>query len=81
MRCDIIAEGILQAVSKTRLQIPLVVRLQGTNVNEAKAMIRQSKLRVFNCDDLDQAATKAVLLARIVDLANTANVSIIINDQ
>ena len=81
MRCDIIAEGILRAVSKTNLQIPLIIRLQGTKVDEAKNMIRKSNLRVFNCDDLDQAAAKAVILAKIVDLAKSANIGITINDH
>lgn len=81
MRCDIIAEGILQAVSKTKLEIPLVVRLQGTNVNEAKAMIRNSKLRVFNCDELDQAAAKAVILSKIMELAKSADVDVSIKEK
>ena len=79
MRCDVIAEGILQAVSKTGLKIPMVVRLQGTNVNEAKAMIRSSNLRVFNCDELDQAAAKAVILAKIMELAKSADLNVSIN--
>lgn len=81
MRCDIIAEGILQAVSKTKLEIPLVVRLQGTSVNEAKAMIRNSKLRVFNCDELDQAAAKAVILSKIMELAKSADVNVSIKEN
>lgn len=81
MRCDIIAEGILQAVNKIKLEIPLVVRLQGTNVNEAKLMIRNSKLRVFNCDELDQAAAKAVILSKIMELAKSADISISIKEN
>lgn len=81
MRCDVIAEGILQAVNQAKLKIPMVVRLQGTNVHEAKAMIRASNLRVFNCDELDQAAAKSVILAKIMELAKSADLEVSINNQ
>lgn len=80
MRCDIIAEGILNAVKSDKLRVPLVVRLLGTNMQEAKEMIAKSKLEVFACDDLDEAAKKAVSLAKIVELANSANVKVVIGD-
>ena len=56
MRCDIIAQGIIQAVSTLQLHIPIVVRLQGTKVEDAKALIAASGLRILACDDLDEAA-------------------------
>ena len=60
MRCDIIAEGIVQATKELELKIPLVVRLQGTKEQEAKEIIRKSGLKIFAFDGLDEAAKKAV---------------------
>jgi len=60
MKCDVIAEGVLQAVKETNLQVPLVVRLEGTNVDEGKAIIANSGLNVIPADDLDDAAQKIV---------------------
>ncbi|UYV72670.1 SUCLA2, partial [Cordylochernes scorpioides] len=56
MRCDIIAEGIVLAAEMLDLKIPIVVRLQGTRVDDAKAIIGSSKLRILACDNLDEAA-------------------------
>ena len=60
MRCDIIAEGVLAAVKEVGLKVPLVVRLEGTNVEEGKAILRQSGLNVIAANDLDDAAKKVV---------------------
>src|SRR5437867_11433175 len=60
MRCDVIAEGVVAAVSDVGLRVPLVVRLEGTNVNEGKAIIRNSGLNVISADDLEDAARKIV---------------------
>jgi succinyl-CoA synthetase beta subunit len=60
MRCDIIAEGILAAVKEVGLKVPLVVRLEGTNVEQGKAILRDSGLDVIAADDLDDAARKIV---------------------
>ena len=60
MRCDIIAEGVIAAVKEVGLQVPLVVRLEGTNVKEGKAILNQSGLDVISADDLDDAAQKIV---------------------
>jgi len=62
MRCDVIAQGIIQAVSTLKLNIPIVVRLQGTKVEDAKALIATSGLRILACDDLDDAAKMVSLL-------------------
>jgi succinyl-CoA synthetase beta subunit len=60
MRCDIIAEGILAAVREVGLQVPLVVRLEGTNVELGKKIIAESGLNVIAGDDLSDAAKKIV---------------------
>ncbi|WP_423065995.1 ADP-forming succinate--CoA ligase subunit beta [Devosia sp. CN2-171] len=60
MRCDIIAEGVIAAVKEVGLQVPLVVRLEGTNVKEGKAILNSSGLDVISADDLDDAAQKIV---------------------
>ncbi len=60
MKCDIIAEGVVAAVKEVGLKVPLVVRLEGTNVDEGKKIIRESKLNVLPADDLDDAAQKIV---------------------
>jgi succinyl-CoA synthetase beta subunit len=60
MKCDIIAEGVLAAVREVGLQVPLVVRLEGTNVELGKKIIKDSGLNVIPADDLDDAAKKIV---------------------
>lgn len=60
MRCDVIAEGVVQAVKDVGLKVPLVVRLEGTKVAEGKAIINESGLNVIAADDLDDAAQKIV---------------------
>src|SRR5437763_1182216 len=60
MRCDIIAEGVIAAVKDVGLSVPLVVRLEGTNVDLGKQIIADSKLNVVSGDDLDDAAQKIV---------------------
>ncbi len=76
MRCDVIAQGIIAAASQLDLQIPLIVRLQGTQVDAAKKLIKESGLRMFSIDDLDLAATKAVQLSKIVEMGRQANVRV-----
>lgn len=60
MRCDVIAEGVLTAVKEVGLSVPLVVRLEGTKVEEGKALIDGSDLDVISANDLDDAAQKIV---------------------
>ncbi len=60
MKCDIIAEGVVAAVKEVGLKVPLVVRLEGTNVEKGKEIIRASGLNVIPADDLDDAAQKIV---------------------
>lgn len=64
MKCDIIAKGVLAAVNTVGLKVPLVVRLEGTNVELGKQIIRDSGLNVIPADDLDDAAQKIVAAVR-----------------
>jgi succinyl-CoA synthetase beta subunit len=60
MKCDIIAEGVVAAVKEVGLKVPLVVRLEGTNVDAGKQILSRSGLNVIAADDLDDAAQKIV---------------------
>src|SRR5215510_5617455 len=60
MRCDVIAEGVVAAVKEVGLRVPLVVRLEGTNVDQGKDILAKSNLNVTAADDLDDAAQKIV---------------------
>ena len=60
MKCDVIAEGVVQATKEVGLKIPLVVRLEGTNVEAGKKIIAESGLAITTAEDLDDAAQKAV---------------------
>ena len=60
MKCDVIARGVIAAVKAVGLQVPLVVRLEGTNVEEGKKIINESGLNVLSANDLDDAAQKIV---------------------
>ena len=64
MRCDVIAGGVIAAVREMGLKVPLVVRLEGTNVDLGKQIIRESGLNVISADDLDDAAQKIVAAVR-----------------
>jgi succinyl-CoA synthetase beta subunit len=60
MKCDVIAEGVVAAVREVGLAVPLVVRLEGTNVEQGKKIINESGLNVISANDLDDAAQKIV---------------------
>lgn len=64
MRCDVVAEGIVEAVRKVGLQVPLVVRLEGTNVERGKEILRDSGLAVVPADDMKDGAEKIVELVK-----------------
>jgi succinyl-CoA synthetase beta subunit len=64
MKCDVIAEGVVAAVKEVGLTVPLVVRLEGTNVGLGKKIIAESGLNVTSADDLDDAAQKIVKAVR-----------------
>jgi succinyl-CoA synthetase beta subunit len=73
MKCDIIAQGIISAVKTVRLPVPLVVRLEGTNVEAGKKLIAASGLAVIAADDLGDAARKAVAAAGASSKAQDPN--------
>ena len=58
MKCDVIAEGVIEAVKQVELSVPLVVRLEGTNVERGKELLAGSGLPIISADDLDDAAQK-----------------------
>ena len=64
MKCDVIAQGIINAVKAVKLSVPLVVRLEGTNVDAGKKLIAESGLAVIAADDLADAAQKVVKAAK-----------------
>jgi succinyl-CoA synthetase beta subunit len=63
MKCDVIAHGVLNAVKALKLNIPLVVRLEGTNVEEGRKLLADSNLPIASASDLDDAAVQIVALA------------------
>jgi succinyl-CoA synthetase beta subunit len=60
MKCDVIAEGVVQAAREVQLTVPLVVRLEGTNVQIGKRILADSGLAVISADNMADAAQKAV---------------------
>jgi succinyl-CoA synthetase beta subunit len=70
MKCDVIAQGIIDAVKSVNLPVPLVVRLEGTNVAAGKKLLAESGLAVITADDLGDAARKAVAAAGAAGAAN-----------
>merc|ERR1711874_815837 len=76
MRCDVIAEGIIAAARELNLATPIVVRLQGTMVDEAKVMIGSSGLKILPVDNLDEAARLSCKLSKIVAVARDAHLDV-----
>jgi len=64
MRCDVIASGVVQAVKEVGLEVPLVVRLEGTNVDEGRRIIEESDVDVISAVDMKDGAEKIVELAK-----------------
>src|SRR5215467_10577802 len=60
MKCDVIAEGIINAAKTVKLSVPLVVRLEGTNFERGKQLLKESGIELIAADDLADAAQKAV---------------------
>jgi succinyl-CoA synthetase beta subunit len=64
VRCDLIAEGIIKAVQEVGIEIPVVVRLEGTNVDKGRALLKHSGLKIISADSLTSAAKQAVAAAK-----------------
>ena len=64
VRCDMIAEGIIAAVKEVGVQVPVIVRLEGTNVDEGKALLKNSGLAIIPADDINDGAKKSVAAVR-----------------
>ena len=60
MRCDVLAQGVIDAAKETNLSVPLVVRLAGTNFKEGKEILEKSNLKILSATDLNDAAKKIV---------------------
>ena len=60
MRCDVLAQGVINAAKEINLNIPLVVRLAGTNFKEGKAILDQSGFKILSATDLNDAAKKVI---------------------
>jgi len=76
MRCDVIATGIINAAKEIGINKPIVIRLQGTNVNEAKTLIEGCGFRMILAEDLEDAAEKAVGVAEIAAQAEKIQVGV-----
>ncbi len=77
MKCDIIANGIINAAKEIGIRKPIVIRLQGTNVKKAKLLIKECGFKMILADDLEDAATKAVGVADIANQAEEIGVEVI----
>ena len=60
MRCDVLAQGVIDAAKESNLKIPLVVRLAGTNFEEGKKLLENSNLKILSAVDLNDAAKKII---------------------
>lgn len=76
MRCDIIAEGIIAAAHDLKLSVPIVCRLQGTNVDEAKVLLAASGMKILPVSNLDKATRLAVKLSNIISSARSVNLDV-----
>jgi succinyl-CoA synthetase beta subunit len=64
LRCDVLAEGVIAAVTDLGVNVPIVIRMEGTNVEQGKQMLRQSGLNFTTADTMSEAAERVVALAR-----------------
>ncbi|VBB77789.1 Putative mitochondrial succinyl-CoA ligase [GDP-forming] beta-chain precursor [Podospora comata] len=76
VRCDAIAHGLINTVKSLDLKIPIIARLQGTNMEEAHRLINDSGMKIFSIDDLQNAAEKAVQLSKVVKMARDIDVGV-----
>jgi succinyl-CoA synthetase beta subunit len=64
LRCDILAEGVIAAVTELGVPVPIVIRMEGTNVDQGKKMLKESGLNFETADDMNEAARKVVAAAK-----------------
>jgi succinyl-CoA synthetase beta subunit len=64
LRCDVLAQGVIAAVNDLGVKVPIVIRMEGTNVEEGKQMLRDSGLNFTTADSMGEAADKVVSLSR-----------------
>uniref|UniRef100_L2FKG1 Succinate--CoA ligase [ADP-forming] subunit beta, mitochondrial n=1 Tax=Colletotrichum fructicola (strain Nara gc5) TaxID=1213859 RepID=L2FKG1_COLFN len=76
VRCDLIAHGLINTVKELNLKIPIIARLQGTNMEAAHEIINNSGMKIFSIDDLQTAAEKAVQLSKVVKMARDIDVGV-----
>jgi succinyl-CoA synthetase beta subunit len=63
LRCDVLAQGVIAAVKELGVPVPIVIRMEGTNVDEGKRLLRESGMQLTTADSMDEAAKKVVELA------------------
>ncbi|KAF9892371.1 hypothetical protein FE257_002148 [Aspergillus nanangensis] len=76
VRCDAIAQGLINVVNEMGLRTPIVARLQGTNMEQAHKLINESGLKIFSIEDLQNAAEKSVQFSKVVKLAREIDVGV-----
>ena len=76
VRCDAIAQGLVSVVRAMDLRIPIVARLQGTNMEAANKLLNESGLKIFSIEDLQSAAEKSVQFSRVVKMARDIDVGV-----
>ena len=64
MRCDILAKGVVEAAKEIKIDLPLVIRLAGTNVEEGNKILKDSKLKITTATNLSDAADKIVKIIK-----------------
>ena len=64
MRCDVLAQGVVDATKEIKINLPLVVRLAGTNVESGKKILKNSKLKIISANNLSEATEKIVEATR-----------------
>ncbi|KPI42774.1 putative succinyl-CoA ligase [GDP-forming] subunit beta, mitochondrial [Cyphellophora attinorum] len=79
VRCDDIAQGLINVVQQMNLKLPIVCRLQGTNMEKAAELVNNSGLKIFSITDLQEAAEKAVDFSKIVKMARDIEVGVEFN--
>ncbi|KAK3203421.1 hypothetical protein GRF29_112g1220075 [Pseudopithomyces chartarum] len=76
VRCDAIAKGLISVVETMNLRIPIIARLQGTNMEQAHKLINESGMKIFSIDDLQAAAEKSVQFSKVVKMARDIDVGV-----